>query len=131
VISGKSLRLIAKERLRDSLALLATRRYVGAVYLSGYVVELALKARICKTLGWEEFPESRREFESLASFKTHDLDVLLRLSGREKIVKERYLFEWSAVRNWEPELRYRNPHGSAEIDAVSFVTSARTLLEAL
>lgn len=58
MISCRSLRKMAMERLRDSRALLATRRYDGAVYIGGYVVELALKARICKTLGWAGFPAS-------------------------------------------------------------------------
>jgi len=58
-------------------------RLEGSAYLSGYVVELALKARICRTLKWRGFPEKRNEFEGLQTFKTHDLDVLLSLSGRE------------------------------------------------
>ena len=44
------LRKIAKARLKDAEALLAAHRYDGAIYLCGYAVELALKARICQTL---------------------------------------------------------------------------------
>ncbi len=69
-------------------------------------MEIALKLRVCKTLKWESFPESKKEFEGLASFKTHDFDNLLHLSGIEGEVKELYLLEWSTVKTWNPELRY-------------------------
>ena len=122
---------IAEERLKDADTLLAAKRYDGAIYLGGYVVELALKSRICKILKWKGFPQTRGEFQNYLSFKTHDLDVLLTLSGAEDEVKTKYLAEWSAVATWDPEARY-NPTGSAnETDAELLVDSARKLLGAL
>lgn len=100
MITAADLRKLARARLTDSLALLKEKRYDGAVYLGGYVVELALKARICRTLRWAGFPETRQEFQSLASFRTHKLDILLALSGQEQKVKTGYLAEWSAVATW-------------------------------
>lgn len=100
------LKRIIKEHLSDAEALFNAGRFDGATYLCGYVMEVALKLRVCKTLKWEGFPETRREFEGLASFKTHDFDVLLRLSGAEDTIKLSYLSEWSTVRTWSPELRY-------------------------
>jgi hypothetical protein len=47
---------ISAARLHDAQALYAARRYDGAYYLAGYSLELALKARICKTLNWADFP---------------------------------------------------------------------------
>jgi HEPN domain-containing protein len=38
---------IARARLQDADILLTSERYDGAIYLCGYAVELALKARIC------------------------------------------------------------------------------------
>ncbi len=55
------------------------KRYDGAVYLSGYAVELTIKARICKTLKWPGFPETNNEWKDLQSSKTHKLEVLLLL----------------------------------------------------
>ena len=75
-------RRIAVARLLDAKVLLKAKRYDGAVYLCGYAVELVLKARICKTLKWKGYPETKGEFDRLASFKVHDLDVLLRLTPR-------------------------------------------------
>jgi hypothetical protein len=52
-----------------------------AAYLCGYSIEMALKARICQTIGWAGYPETGAEFREYGSFKTHKLDVLLHLSG--------------------------------------------------
>jgi len=124
-------RKIASARLRDAKALLAAKRYDGAVYLCGYAVELALKARICKTLKWPGYPETSREFEPFKSFKVHDLDVLLRLTGREGVVKQSYFVEWSAVAAWNPEARYK-PIGTANADdAKLMLESAATLVRKL
>lgn len=122
---------IAQERLRDAEALLAAGRYDGAIYLGGYVVELALKSRICVTLNWKGFPQTRSEFQNYLSFKTHDLDVLLALAGVEEKIKTGYFAEWSAVATWDPEARY-NPIGSAnKDDAELLIDSAKKLLGAL
>ena len=56
MIDRTELRKIASERLKDADALLAADRYDGAIYLGGYVVELALKSRICVVLNWKGFP---------------------------------------------------------------------------
>jgi hypothetical protein len=107
MIAAKDLRTIARARLRDADILLAAKRFDGAVYLCGYAVELALKARICQTLKWPGFPETSKEFEGLQSLRTHDLELLLRLSGVRDRVKAKYVAEWSAVAGWTPEKRYQ------------------------
>ena len=131
MINRTELRKIARVRLKDAEALLRAGRYDGAIYLGGYVVELALKSRICKTLKWTGFPQTRGEFQSFQSFKTHDLDVLLSSSGVEDKIKAKYLAEWSAVASWDPEARY-NPIGSAsKTDAELLIEAARKLLSVL
>jgi hypothetical protein len=80
MIPRTELRRLAEQKVRDAEVLLEAGRYDGAAYLVGYGVELALKARICETLGWEGFPSTRNEFRQYASFRTHDLEVLLHLS---------------------------------------------------
>ena len=40
------------------------------------------------------------------SFQTHDLDVLLRLSGQEARIKGQHLKLWSEVCRWKVEWRY-------------------------
>jgi len=131
MIDRTELRKIARERLKDAEALLAASRYDGAIYLGGYVVELSLKSKICKNLKWKRFPQTPGEFKGYLSFKTHDLDVLLSLSGAEEKIKTRYLAEWSAVATWDPEARYNPIIKASKGDAELLVESARTLLGAL
>src|ERR1039457_2278627 len=76
MISTKDLRAIARTRLSDAEVLLAAKRFDGAFYICGYAVELALKARICRTLKWSGFPENEKDFKGFRSVKTHDLAVL-------------------------------------------------------
>ena len=108
MLSRVELLRIKKARLRDAEVLFRNRRYDGAIYLCGYSVEIALKARICKTLRWASgFPESKKEFENRKSYKTHDLEVLLHLSGIEMKIKNNYFADWSIVATWDPKARYK------------------------
>jgi HEPN domain-containing protein len=130
MLTRQELRRIAQARLRDAEVLFGARRYDGASYLCGYALELALKARICATLRWTEFPESGAEFHGLQSFRTHDLDMLLRMSGRNG-VRTSHAVDWSTVQRWSPEARYA-PIGSATRDSTGDMISAvKRLMRAL
>lgn len=131
MIDRNEIRKIAKARLKDAEALVASRRYDGAIYLCGYAVELGLKARICRTLKWPGFPSTNREFNDYRSFKTHNLDVLLHLTGREDKIKSELFAEWSAVSVWDPECRYNPIGGTSSADAHAMLSSASTLLAKL
>jgi hypothetical protein len=123
------LRAISAARLQDAIVLLANDRIDSAAYLCGYAVELALKARICITLNWEGFPQTRGEFEGFSSFKTHRLDLLLILSGQEQRIKAEQLREWSAVETWDPEARYKTVGHFARDKVEVMVASVRLLVE--
>jgi hypothetical protein len=131
MLTRKALRRIARARLTDARALLQSRRYDGAIYLCGYSVEIALKARICKTLRWPGFPLTNKEFEGLSSFKVHKLDVLLHLSGIETKVKTQYFADWSMVLQWEPEARYKPVGSATRPGVVTMIQSAEILLKVL
>jgi len=132
MILPTELTTVARARLRDAEALLAAGRFDGAVYLCGYAVEIALKARVCRTLKWSGFPSTNKEFEGYHSFRTHDLDVLLHLSGAEaRIKKPEYLPAWSAVAMWEPSARYRPIGTASSADATDMIEAAKVLLKAL
>ncbi|MBI5555810.1 MAG: HEPN domain-containing protein [Elusimicrobia bacterium] len=111
MINKLELRKIARARLKDAEALFNSKRYDGAIYICGYAIELALKYRACRALRWPEYPSTKKDFEGLNSFKTHSLEMLLRLSGVEEKVKTKYASEWSFIKNWNPEMRY-DPIGS-------------------
>ena len=131
MIAENDLRSLARAKLRDAEALLRRKRYDGAFYLCGYALEMALKARICRTLKWPGFPSSRKEFESLASFKTHDLVILLRLSGIEDKILTHFSVDWAVVKKWTPEWRYRVVGSTSQSDAAAFINAAKRLLRVI
>lgn len=106
MISIRTLQTLSAARLEDANTLLSSGRREGALYLCGYAVELALKAKICETLNWDGYPDTGAEFHLLNSFRTHDLSVLLHLSGIEKEIKRDRNADWNVVSKWKPESRY-------------------------
>ena len=129
MILAADLRSIAAARLREARILLANQQYDGAAYICGYAVELCLKARICDTLHWSGYPESTSEFKDLTSFRTHNLQVLLILSGREATILQNHFADWSIVKDWKLEMRYK-PVGSISVsNAADFVQATDILLQ--
>jgi HEPN domain-containing protein len=131
MLTRAELRKIARARIQDARVLFRGRRYDGAVYLCGYAVELALKARICTVLHWPGFPSTQAEFKGLQSFKVHELEMLLRLAGREAKVKTTYSTEWSAVSRWDPEVRYKPVGTASRAAAAAMISSTERLLKVL
>jgi HEPN domain-containing protein len=131
MIPISELQRIAQARLEDAKTLLAADRHDGATYLCGYAVELALKFRICQILNWPEFPSTTGEFRPYRSFQTHELDVLLRLSGQEARIKRDHFAEWNTVAVWKPEVRYSVVGTVAKSDAELMIVAAEGLLKVL
>lgn len=131
MISRTELRKLAWSRLLDAKVLFNAKRYDGSVYLCGYAVELALKARICRSLRWSHFPETPAEFREFQSFKTHKLDTLLQLSGIESNLKSNHLTDWSVVTTWEPELRYRMAGSTTPAEAQNMLEAITALLRVI
>jgi len=131
MLTAQEVKHLASARLKDARVLFDAGRYDGAAYMCGYTVELALKARICKTLKWAAFPEKDSEFKGLGSLKVHDLDALLRFTGRETQVKSTLLAEWSAIAAWSPEARYKPVGSVSAAEAQLVLESAATLLKKL
>lgn len=99
--------------------------------MCGYAVEVALKARICRTLNWPEFPSTSGEFQAYRSFQTHELDVLLRLSGQEPKIKQNHFTIWNTVAVWKVESRYNVIGTAQQADAVAMIQAADGLLVVL
>ena len=115
-----NLATIAIERLADAETLLNAHRYNGAIYLCGYLIEIALKNKICQTLNWAGFPSTNREFEKYK---------LLSFTGIEATLKATHLAEWSVVSIWNPEARYNPIEIINPADATLMINSAKTLME--
>lgn len=129
--AAREVRRLASARLQDAKVLFAARRYDGAVYICGYTVELALKARICRTLKWSGFPETEAEFKGLGSLKVHGLDALLHFTGREATVKSKFMPEWSVIAAWSPDSRYTRIGTATKAEAKLMLESAEVLLRKL
>lgn len=119
---------MVKSRLEDSETLYRAKRYDGSYYLCGYVIELALKYRICRTLNWDGYFETNKEFQGYNNFKTHNLETLLKLSGIEKIIRYKLVAEWSVVMLWNSENRYQIVGTTKAKDARDMIISSRKLL---
>ena len=131
MIALADLRKTAREHLRLAGVLHKNRAYDGAVYHSGYAVEIALKARICRTLRWTESPSTGGEFQNFKSLQTHNLETLLALSRIRERVKVAFNREWSVVTEGSPEQRY-DPVGTQTAAASSsMIAATRNLLRRL
>jgi len=74
-------------------------------------VEFALKARICKLLEINDYPDSGKMKQVYA---VHDLGQLLLLAGLRNKLRSADIniqANWSAIISWSPETRY-SPMGS-------------------
>lgn len=121
----RELKDLALLRLREAEALFAAELYDGAVYLCGYAVELALKARICRLLGTDEYP-STGEYKRV--YAVHDLRQLLFLAGLSSKMNagNQPLFaNWSVTAPWDPESRYRPAGSVSRQDALEILNAIR------
>jgi len=131
MLTSTVLRSIAAARVLDAELLYANNRFDGAGYICGYALELTLKAKIADVLGWAGFPETRNEFQNFTSFKTHNLDVLLALSGRETFIKTSHLADWSIAAAWNPEARYYDVGVVSQSQCQAFIESAKRLISVI
>jgi len=82
----QELQNISEKRFEEAKELYNKGLFDGAAYLSGYVVEIALKARICKLLNVSEYPENGRVGHA---YKTHVIDDLVLLAGLKEELNNR------------------------------------------
>ena len=94
---------VADRRRGDASVLLQKKRYDGALYLGGYVVECMLKAAICQWIGEERLPER---------YMTHDLNWLREQAAL--MPPSRLHKQWEHVTRWDVAVRYSSQPVSAE-----------------
>ncbi len=123
--SRKDFQNISRTRLKEVKALHQNQLYDGAIYLSGYVIEAALKARICKLLD-SDYPDSG---EISKAFLTHKFDNLVRLGGLQRLMdKEKsenvdFMIHWSTVSEWNEAHRYKAVGGTTKNDVEKVITA--------
>lgn len=100
---------LARMRIDEGKCLLNAGLYAGRYYLSGYAVECALKAVICRNCGRYQFPD--KGFATACH--THDLRVLVKLAGLKPAFVEAmdasgaFRENWEEVSEWDEVARYR------------------------
>jgi hypothetical protein len=108
MLSKSDLQQLAQLRLEDSLFLFQANRPSSAYYLSGYAVELALKACIAALIQPAVIPE--RAF--INAIYTHKLDSLLNTAGllldfqRDSKADSEFAAAWAIASKWSEESRY-------------------------
>jgi len=63
-------------------------------------------------------------------FKTHNLDMLLHLSGLEEKIRTNCIASWSVVADWDPEVRY-STQDTDERAAVAMLEATKVVLKIL
>lgn len=67
----------------------------------------------------------------MQSFKTHRLDLLLSLSGKEPAIKTKHLAAWSIVAEWDSENRYSVIGTATQTDAHDMIEAVKIIVKAL
>ncbi len=83
--SRNDLKKIALRRFKSADQLIKVSDWDGASLMMGLSLECALKAVTCKTLGLDNYPETRKVKSINNFFKTHNFDELLVVSGTDSI----------------------------------------------
>ena len=108
---------LALARLEEVEVLLNNHKYSGAYYLSGYVIECALKACIAKQTQEFDFPDKKTVTDSY----THDLEKLIKVAKLDKELKSllddpNFSLRWSMIKDWSEESRYQTHSKKKALD---------------
>jgi HEPN domain-containing protein len=99
---------LANIRYNEAKTLLDGGMYNGAYYLSGYIIELALKACIAKGIKEYDFPDKKIAEKS----HTHNLIQLMSVASldvfynKEIETNKQLEINWAIVVNWSEGSRY-------------------------
>ena len=114
---------LALARLEEVEVLLNNHKYSGTYYLSGYVIECALKACIAKQTQEFDFPDKKTVMDSY----THDLEKLVKVAKLDKELRSllddpNFSLRWLEVRDWSEESRYQTHSQQKALDIYLAIT---------
>jgi len=114
-VDRKKLQELARTRLKDAKALLGRRRWSGAYYLCGYVIECSLKACLLRHLGESDAVFGDQDYlKELAKCWTHDLVKLVNLAGLDapfgaaRGANPQLQANWTVTKDWKESSRYED-----------------------
>jgi hypothetical protein len=112
-VDRKKLQNLARMRLKDAKALLGRKRWSGAYYLCGYVIECGLKACVLRYVGESEALFGDPSYlKRLADCWTHDLVKLVNLAGLDAefglacAANPALNDFWKVTKDWKETSRY-------------------------
>lgn len=117
---------LAKMRLSEAKILLDNRKYDGAYYLSGYVIECALKACIAKQVKRFQFPDKKLAMEC----HTHNLNNLVNVANLKQDLASKlvnnisFKINWVIVKDWSEQSRYMRNKKNEASDIYSAVSDS-------
>jgi hypothetical protein len=118
---------LAETRILEGNALLKLEYYTGAAYISGYAVELYLKAYLSFQHNAGFWPLNVPE-----KYKTHNLENLLGECGLRATMRTASIhnpelgINWNIITTqWETELRYRNLKKNLAVDICEAVAARK------
>lgn len=123
-MNRKDFQRLAAIRLSEAKILLDNRKYDGSYYLSGYVIECALKACIAKQIRRFEFPNKKLANNCY----THDITTLLKTANLNLELDRNiqsdsiFLINWNIAKDWSEESRYLKIDKQRAIDIYSAVS---------
>jgi HEPN domain len=119
IITRADFKKLAEIRLKDAKSLLEKRRYDGAYYLCGYVVECGLKACVARRLRQYQYPD----LSFVKAIYTHNLrdlvkhaELTVELENTLKTDKQ-FAVYWSVLLLWSEQSRY-NRYGRGDAWAI-------------
>jgi hypothetical protein len=108
VITKADLEILSEARLIDARELFKAARFSAAYYLSGYAIELAIKACIAKLFRADSIPDKGL----VNAVYSHKLDELLGLAGIKEQLKADMNSDpalsaaWGVASKWNETSRY-------------------------
>jgi hypothetical protein len=109
MLNKNDLQRLAEMRLEDSVLLLRNNKASSAYYLSGYAVELAIKASAAKLFQNDAIPDKNL----INALYSHNLEQLMATSGLlpqlNAAIRKDSVFgaNWGIVTKWNEASRYR------------------------
>src|SRR5258708_31060954 len=100
---------LARIRIRDVEALMKAQRYSAAYYLSGYVVECALKACISKKTKRFDFHD--KNSNRLYTHNLSELLAIIPLTDELERATDGVKARWAIVKEWSESSRYGKVEG--------------------
>ncbi|CAH0289449.1 HEPN domain-containing protein [Peribacillus frigoritolerans] len=120
------LKYLSERRLEAANILSDNNIHDIAYHDSGYIIELGLKAVICKQLEETHYPEHESQY------RTHHFDSLVSHAGLSKELAKKkardrdFMKNWSIATKWSVALRYKPIGKDEESISTSFLNAVKS-----